>query len=164
MSWITVPAMALLATHMNAVTANSRIWPENIPSFQHVSKHGISQRQAEYLVALAARHEKIPVKARYSAIFRNTYTDPAIFPPEGYFYFSLGFANHSGLLINYRNAYYIDRLTGDILTEQSAMNTPCLRVTFPALVKLQSKIMAATGATVRSEAAQQHTLECIVDE
>src|SRR5579859_6402571 len=145
MSWLILLTMASLGAHMNAITENSRIWPKTIPSFQHISQHGISQKQAEYLVALVAQHEKIPVKSRYSAIFRNIYTDVEIFPPKGYFYFSLGFADGPSLIINYEHGYYVDRLTGDVLEEELALSTPCLRVSFPALAKLQAKIMAATG-------------------
>jgi len=163
-SWLTLLAMSSLLTLVDANDSHSRIWPKSIPSFRHISTEGISQKQAEYIVALTARHEKIPVNMHNSAIERLTYTDPIVFPPDGFYYFSLEYLVHVSMVISYRNAYYVDRKTGDVLEEEEAMSTPCLRVSFPALAKLQSKIMAATGATFKSEAAQQDTLRCIVEE
>ena len=163
MSWVVVLAISSLVTLVEANEPGSRIWPKSIPSFQHISKRGITLKQAEYIVALTARHEKLPVMMRYSAIDRNAYTDPA-FPPDGFYYFSLAYMDLGSLVINYRNSYYVERKTGDVLEEETAMNTPCLRVSFPALAKLQSKIMAATGASFASEAAQQHTLECVTED
>ena len=163
MSWVVFLAASSLLTLVEANDPGSRIWPKAIPSFQHISKRGITMKQAEYIVALTARHEKMPVMAHYSAIDRNTYTDPT-FPPPGFYYFSLAYMDRVSLVISYRNSYYVERKTGDVLEEETAMNTPCLRVSFPALAELQSKIMAATGAAFVSEANQQHTLECITEE
>lgn len=152
--------LALMPAAMNHA-AVAQIWPKSIPDFHTTAKDGISEAQAEYIVALTAEHEHFRVRDRRSSIERLTDNgDEKTDPFPGFFYFSIVFNTSKSLVIDNARVYYVSKMTGDVWDAATPSPLQCHRVSFPALRNIQKEIMASTGASFAGERSERLSIGC----
>jgi hypothetical protein len=153
--------LTLLLVMLIASPAFARIWPKSIPDYRQISGAGLDEAQAEYLVALVAKHQGYRVDKDGSVIERLTEGgkgEKDSFP--GYFYLRIGFGSASQDVTYYPQYYFVSKTTGDVWTARIPDALKCQRVSFAALQKIQNQIMSRTGGSFAAEKAQRDALGC----
>jgi hypothetical protein len=149
----TVAAIVCLMAVSLTGSAIAEIWPDTVPSFKHIGREGITERQADYIAALVAQHEGYRVWEQYSSIEGlNVY--------PGYFYVRITFDMPNYAFEYSPRYYFISKMTGDVWQSHIPGALYCYRVSFPALRAVQRKIMKKTSLNFAKEKSLRKGIYC----
>lgn len=141
--------------------ASARIWPETIPDFHQTPKAGLNEAQADYIVALVAKHQGYRVDQDGSVTERLTREGKGVDDPiPGYFYYRIGFNGGNNDVMTYSQYYYINKKTGDVFSSKIPDSLKCRRISFSELKKIQNIIMKNTEEHLATKAEVSRAIGC----
>ncbi len=125
------------------------------PSLEQIAPEGLSRDQAKQVLIAVLKHQRYQLE-KPGVFIDGDLTDANGKPPHsGYFDFSLGYDNPKAGATEYWGLFVVSVLTGDVWE----INL-CKRFAFPALQRLQKKIMKRTGKNMADEKVQRKGLGC----
>lgn len=122
-----------------------------------VGRSGLSRAQAEEMLHLVLRHERLVTPGDHTAIEALAGKSGAELYP-GYFAFGVSADSPESLASTTKGLFAVSAMTGDVWE----LNL-CKRYTFSGLRKVQDQIMARTGKRFDDERAERRALGCSND-
>jgi len=124
-----------------------------------VSPQGLSRDQAEQLLRFVLKHQRYKIQSPdyIIAILDHRYPPPV----RGYFDFAIEYAGPKDAAFDSVASFAVNLSTGDVWkTKLNPDFDRCKRYAFPALRRIQEKIMKQTGKTFADEKEQRKGLSC----